>query len=206
MSWNDCRMDAAALLCFSSQLPAPLCLLFCLWLVQCDGWTRQSPSHLGLAHLFSSRFLKLGMELFAIPFGGPVCFLSGLFQKVLSLMIKIKKFRCFCLVSGTQPAICLECTHALRHRTEVLVAHSGRGHTNIASWGTPVFWPRGGCAPNCVKKVELHKTLFFVSLSSYRNLLGPPKFWVNEKNKKNPLLPPPKECKAKAYYCLSGTK
>lgn len=101
-------------------------------------------------------------------------------------MIKIKKFRCFCLVSGTQPAICLECTHALRHRTEVLVAHSGRGHTNVASWGTPVFWPHGRCVPNCVKKVKLHKTLFFVSLSSYRNLLGPQKFWVNEKNKKTP--------------------
>lgn len=173
MSWNDCRMDAAALLCFSSQLPAPLCLLFCLWLVQCDGWTRQSPSHLGLAHLFSSRFLKLGMELFAILFGGPKSASYLVFsRRPYALRIKIKKFRCFCLVSGTQPAICLECTHALRHRTEVLVAHSGTGHTNIASWGTPVFWPHGRCAPNCVKKVELHKN-FFVSLSTYRNLLGP---------------------------------
>lgn len=94
-----------------------------------------------------------------------------------------------------------------RHRTEALVSHPGSGHTNIASWGTRLFWPHGGCAPNCVKKMELENCLFFVSIRSYRNLLSQKKKGSMRKQK-TPSTSSKKvlECEAKACFCLSGTK
>lgn len=101
MGWNDCRMDAAAFLHFLRRLPASFCLLFCLWLVQCyqhaessghtDGQGWWSPSHLYLVDVFSIRFLKLGMELFAIlltGFKSASCLLCS--EKSHALMIKSK--------------------------------------------------------------------------------------------------------------------
>lgn len=147
MSWNDCRMGAAASLRFLRKLPAlflpPVLSVAGAMLPECrklrthcDGQGRQSPSHLYLAHMFSIRFLKLGMELFAVLLTG---FKSAsyllCFERSYAFMIKLKKSRCFCPVSSDLDfyTASLECIYALRHRTEVLVSHSGRGHTNVDS-------------------------------------------------------------------------
>lgn len=45
------------------------------------------------------------------------------------------------LLPSEQSTASLECIYALRHRTEVLVSHSGSGQTNVASWWMPVFLP-----------------------------------------------------------------
>lgn len=113
-----------------------------------DGWARQCLGHLGLAYLFSSRFLKL----LAIHFGGPKSAAYLLFpRKSYALTVKIKRFRCFCLASGTQPAICLQCIFALRHWTDrCLILRVGKcyflGNTYILAtwWMCTRLWEEDG--------------------------------------------------------------
>lgn len=73
------------------------------------------------------------MELFAILFTG---FKSASYllcsERPYVLTTKLKKMQV--ILPNECYTASLECVYALRHRTEVLVSHSGSGHRNVASW------------------------------------------------------------------------
>lgn len=75
------------------------------------------------------------------------------------------------LLPSEQYTASLECIYALRHRAEVLVSHSGSGQMLLLG-ECLYFHHMGDVHPVCEDDRARYLKFFFVSVSSYRNLLS----------------------------------